>query len=354
MVKSVLILILIMLIVPMLMGLVPCYFVSKERRSISTVFISGIVLELSLFQLIAVPFVIGDGFGFPNIVLVYSIVLACMSVAGIVLTVLTVKKNKAYFSEATMKRNLTVEEIVEWVMAAGIIIFQIIMFVRMASFDGDDAYYVVESLLSYETDTLYRIRPYTGLSTGMDLRHSLAVVPIWMAYIARVCGIHPTIVTHNVYGIMSIPLTYLIYLETGRCLLKKERKKLPIFMIFVGIMQVFGNVSIYTTATFFITRTWQGKSMLANIVIPVTIWLLLNIFDSEVYEKDNRLGLWIVLFMNNIVAAMCSTTSVLLMAMLVGVSGLVLSIKEKNPQVLLKLIVTCIPLVAYGCMFLLM
>ena len=133
--------------------------------------------------------------------------------------------------------------------------------------------------------------------------------------------------------------------------MKKERKKLPVFMIFVGIMQIFGNVSIYTGATFFLTRTWQGKSMLANIIIPFAIWLLLNIFESDGTEDDMRLGLWIMLAVNNVAAAMCSTASVFLMAMLIGISGLVLTIREKNIQIALRLVITCIPLVLYGVIF---
>ena len=124
-------------------------------------------------------------------------------------------------------------------------------------------------------------------------------------------------------------------------------------MIFVCILQIFGNVSIYTNATFFLTRTWQGKSLLANLVIPAAIWLLLWIFDSDLPEKDNRLGLWILLFMVNIVAALSSTASVFLMAMFIGLAGLVLSIMEKNIQILLRLMITCIPLVIYGVMYLL-
>ena len=231
---------------------------------------------------------------------------------------------------------------------------QLFMFVRMASFDGDDAYYVVQSLLTQQTDTLYRILPYTGLSTSLDLRHSLAVFPIWIAYHGKVSGVHTTVLCHQLIGLAIIPLVYMIYLEIGRVVLKKEKKKLPIFMIFIVIMQVFGNVSIYTGSTFFLTRTWQGKSILANVCIPGVLWLLLTIFDSDTFEGDKRFGLWINLFGLNIVAAMSSTSSVFLIAMLIGLSGLVLAVKEKNIQILLRLIITCIPLVAYGATYLLL
>ena len=54
-----------------------------------------------------------------------------------------------------------------------------------AMFDGDDSYYVVQSVLADQTGVLNRIRPYTGLSTGLDVRHAFASLPLWEAYVAR-------------------------------------------------------------------------------------------------------------------------------------------------------------------------
>lgn len=352
---SVLILALTMGILPMFTGLLPTYFIAKSKRTIGVIFICGFIYNLAIFQLLAVPFVIADSMGFGKIVVSYSIVMALSAIAGIVLMTLKKKKEGTILAEATMKRNLMPEEIVEWVMFSAIVLFQMFMFVKMTSFDGDDAYYVVQSLLTQQTGTLYRILPYTGLSTSLDLRHSLAVFPIWLAYHGKVSGIHTTVLCHQLSGLVLIPLVYMIYLEIGRVVLRKERKKLPIFMIFISIMQVFGNVSIYTGSTFFLTRTWQGKAMLGNVCIPAIIWLFLMIFESDSAEGDNnRLGFWLSLFSINIVAAMCSTASVFLLAMLIGLTGLVLSVVEKNMQILLKLIITCIPLVVYGALFLLL
>lgn len=353
MLLRILILILIFAIIPFAVGLVPAFFMSRNRTTPAVIYLSGIIMCFALFQLVCVPIVIMYDFGFELVVMIYTGILAAASIAGITLTILKVKKGGKILAQAPFSRNLTVEEIVEWGIFLILIGFQIFMFMRMASFDGDDAYYVVQSLLTTQTDTMYRIRPYTGLSTSIDLRHSLAVFPMWIAYVSRATGIHSTIVAHHLSGILLIPVTYMIFMEIGKNILRRERNKLPVFMIFVAIMHIFGNVSIYTNATFLITRTWQGKSLLANLCIPGVLWLLLSIFDSESIEGDKRLGLWFVLFGLNIVAAMSSTSSVFLMAMLIGISGLVLSITEKNIQILLRLMITCVPLVIYGAMFLL-
>lgn len=369
---QILTLILILGIIPLCVGLIPVNLMEKRYRSLGVTYIAGFLSILAIFQIIAVPIVIMDGTRFKTIVLLFSILTILLGIVGVYMTWRT--SQKEVFSdegeilpflnffwrnkeEKTVKKiydKETREEGLLWVFVLLLIGFQLFMAFTTTSFDGDDAYYVVQSVLTDETDTLYRIRPYTGLSTGMDLRHSLAVFPIWIAYVARMSGVHATIVAHSVLPLVLIPVTYWIYLEIGKKLLKRDRHKLPVFMIFICLMQIFGNVSIYTNATFFLTRTWQGKSLLANVVLPAIIWLVLWIFESENYDKEHRIGLWILLVLTNFVAAMSSTASVFLAAMLIGVTGLVMGIREKNIQIPLRLMISCVPLVIYGAIFLLL
>ena len=109
-----------------------------------------------------------------------------------------------------------------------------------ASFDGDDAYYVVQSVLADQTGVLNRIRPYTGLSTDLDIRHALATLPLWIAYVARMTGIHATIVAHTLLPLIFIPLTYYVFVQIGRKLFSDGSVKLPIFLTLVSIMQIWG------------------------------------------------------------------------------------------------------------------
>ena len=344
----------------------------KRYRSLGVTYIAGFLSTLAIFQIIAVPIVIMEARGFRIMVPLFSIITILLGVVGICMTWHTSQKETfsgegeilpflRFFmkekEEGAVKKIMTKETREEgllWLFVLVLIGFQMFMAFTTTSFDGDDAYYVVQSVLTDETDTLYRIRPYTGLSTGMDLRHSLAVFPIWIAYVARMSGIHATIIAHSILPLVLIPVTYWIYLEIGKKLLKRDRHKLPVFMIFICFMQIFGNVSIYTNATFFLTRTWQGKSLLANVVLPAIIWLILWIFEHENYEKEYRIGLWMMLVLTNFVAAMSSTASVFLAAMLIGVTGLTMGIREKDIQIPLRLMISCVPLIIYGVIFLLL
>ena len=242
-----------------------------------------------------------------------------------------------------------------WILAGGLVLFQIYMAYTRASFDGDDAYYVAQSVIAEQSDVLYRILPYTGLTTTVDVRHALASLPIWEAYLARMTGIHPAIIAHSVLPLVLIPVTYLLYYLIGRRLFGRENRKLAVFMIFVNVLQIFGNTSIYTNATFFLMRTWQGKSMLCNMVLLAVLWCLLNLWDmkSAVGEKkESQAGWWILLCAVNVVAAMATTMGAFLTGLLIAVTGLVMAVRDRRPAVLPKLAASCIPCIVYLAVYL--
>ena len=227
--------------------------------------------------------------------------------------------------------------------------FQLYMAFTRASFDGDDAYYVVQALTAQQTDTLYRIDPNRGVSMPLDARHALALFPIWEAFIGTMCGIHATIVAHSVAPLILIPLTYLIYYEIGRELFVHKKRLLPMFMALMALWQMFGNVSIYTTETFFLTRTWQGKSFAGNFIIPAVFWLFLCLFRESEAEKniaeENLIGkrqnqivdqknyngsLWILLALLNLSAGAGSSLAVLLSCSLSVGLGVLLTIRTRR------------------------
>lgn len=340
-------------IVPVCTGLLWTGGKKEKRRRIDSVYLAGFLTQLAVFQIIAVPVMIGKAHGMDLLVNLVTGVLAVLSVAGIAAAVWKGRREKGLPAERktgnaaadfldSARRfvgSLSVECRLFWLLCFATVAFQMYMAFTCASFDGDDSYYVVQSVLADQTGVLNRIRPYTGLSTDLDIRHALATLPLWEAYVARMTGIHATIVAHSLLPLVLIPLTYLCYFEIGRKLIGAENIRLPIFMILVSIMQIWGNTSIYTNATFFLTRTWQGKSVLANLVLLVQLWLLLEIFDGK--------NCWGLLVVNNVVSAMMTSMGAFLAAMFLGITGLVAAIRQKKLSVLLKAAACCVPNVVY-------
>lgn len=332
-------------------GLLINSIMEKENRTIGSTYISGFLVLLAVFQLLAVPVVFLDPFGFPWIVKIFTILTTLLTGGGILSALHLWRREGNIFKGNVLGKKKGKIENIQWLMVAILIVFQVVMALTHASFDGDDAYYVVHSLVTDETDTLYRILPYTGFSTSLDMRHAMAVFPIWIAYLARMSGIHATILSHTVLPVFLIPITYWIYYEIGKVLFREKEEQLPTYMIYICLLQIFGNVSIYTNATFFLMRTWQGKSMYANVVIPAVFMILLWLFEGEPDKRGKRRGLWLLLFIINIVAAMMSTASVFLNTLLIGIMSVVLCIQEKNISNFLKMIGCCIPCVVYALLY---
>ncbi len=353
MILQILILLLILGVAPMGAGMIIDNMLDSENRSLGVCYLSGFLGLLAVFQLLTVPVVFLEAWGFPQVVRLFTVCSALLAGCGVVLSMHSWRRGNNILRPFARLRNQTGTVRLQWIIVVVLILFQLVMATTHASFDGDDAYYVVQSVITDETDTLYRILPYTGLSTDLDYRHSMAVFPIWIAYLARMSGIHATIISHTVLPVVLIPITYWIYFEIGKKLLREKKEQLPAYLILIIALQIFGNVSIYPGATFLLTRTWQGKSMLANVVIPAVFMVLMWIFEEKKNRNEKRIGLWILLFLINIVAAMMSTASVLLNMVLIGVMGIVLSINRKDWRILPKLAVTCIPCAAYGLIYLL-
>lgn len=336
----------------------------------AAVFAAGFLMELAIFQILAVPVIIREPWGFPHIVTGYTILLVLFSAAGLFfgfpvlrgmaedLKTLAgrVKTPGRKEKSGSGKKGISPEPLLYWLLAGGLVVFQVYMAYTRAFFDGDDAYYVVQSVITDETDVLCRILPYTGLSTSLDMRHALASLPVWEAYLARITGIHPTIIAHSLLPLVLLPLTYMLYFRIGMKLFHSDGRKTAIFLILVSVLQIFGNTSIYTNATFFLMRTWQGKSILCNLVLLAVIWILLGLREEKAEEgqmcQKSQWGWWLLLCVNNVTAAMCTTMGAFLTGLFIAVAGLVMAVRKRRPGILIPLAACCIPCLVYLLMYL--
>ena len=94
--------------------------------------------------------------------------------------------------------------------------------------------------------------------------------------------------------------------------------------------------------------------MQANVIIPGIFMVLIWLFEGEPEKRRQRGGMWFLLVMINIAAAMMSTASVFLNSFLIAVMAVVFSLQEKNIKILFKLAACCIPCVAYALLYVLL
>ncbi len=350
-----------LLVLPFCIGLLPAALLPSKDRTPGVIFLGGYFGVFTLLEMVGIPIVLTAVYhGFSYLTYVYMGVCLLAAASGVLLC-LRMKKKGQWICEnrtcetGTCLKKLSWEERIGFLLFFLVLGFQLYMAFTRASFDGDDAYYGVQSVIAQQIDMLYRFNPYTGDSMPVEARHALALIPVWEAFIGRMSGVHATIINHSVVPLLLLPLTYLLYFQIGKKLLADKKEMLPMFMILIALFQMFGNVSIYTAETFLLTRTWQGKSVAANLILPAVIWIFLTLFDEEKQEAGSRkMGGYFVLLACVVTAAGVSSSLAVLLAVLLSAGLAVLfAIKNRSFGILVKTGLACIPGAVYMLVYLL-
>lgn len=331
---------------PVLTGLLPVSLLPAKERRLPILIVSGYLSTFALFELVGVPILIWTPMGdFALLVKVFlGADLLWIAAGGIVVW----KSGGLHLPDWMMsgKRRILDPDAVFWWGVFGLLLAaQLYMSYTRASYDGDDAYYVAQSLQTWQTGTMYYYVPYTGVTTSLDGRHALAMMPMWIAFVARLCGTHSTIVTHSMMPLVLLPLVDVVFYELFRNLIQdktpsRQQQLLPAMMICLSVLQIFGNTSIYTAETFLLMRTWQGKSMCANFILPC---LLLLLFRKICFEKEESRWCWCMLSILGLAAGFCTSLAPVLVSGALLLAALLIRIIYKKKRILLAAAVSCIP-----------
>lgn len=380
-----------LVLIPFGIGIIPANFISTDKRDPGIVLLAGYFVMWAVFETVTIPaviFVRYHNFRVASGIFMALSILCAAAGLGIALRNRKLQRPSLFFASEGDKRGYDTNvnfvkriighvqempwaERIEWLLFLALLGFQLYKAAAYASFDGDDAYYVVQSLIAQQADVMYGILPYTGGTTSLDVRHALAVLPMWIAYVAVKSDIHATIVSHLVMPFVFIPLSYLVYYEIGKMLFGSKpamqirsahgqednifhRENLPIFMILMSVFHIFGNVSIYTNETFFLTRTWQGKAVAGSLVIPALLWMFLWIYGGEMKKRSTDIGLWLLFICINMTAGMCSSIVVFLVCILMAVTALCLAVVRRDFKIIFKMGAVCIPNVIYMSIYVIM
>jgi len=342
-----------LVLLPFLLGFLPLMGFPEKERTPDRQFVAGFLLMLAVFQLFAVPAVLWKC-RIDLLVTVNVVVTTLLAAAALVGFFFLMKKKKIHIP-TSWKENVSKSEraacLIYWCLFLGVLLFQMYMAYSRASFDGDDAFYVAQSVMAQQDGSMYEVDPYTGAPAPFDARHATATVTMWIAVVARLTEVHAAVLSHTVLPLVLLPLVYLVYCQVGKLLIHGERSRsnLPVFMLFMAFLQMYGYVSLYTKETFLMTRTWQGKAMVGNIVFPVILWILLYCV-----KETPTWGYWLLLLCVNTFAAMCSSLGAFLVCVMIAVYGVVCAARKRSLKLLLQLALSCVPCVIYIGMYVLL
>ncbi len=339
-------------VIPTLTGLLPVSFLKKDDRKPHILVIAGYLTTFALFELVGIPVLF---YSYTGNFLVLKIVFAIASLAVVFAGGYRCIKTGGIQPMAAV-REKDPEGWIALLLFVLILGFELFKAYTTASYDGDDAYYVAQSLQTYQTGTMYHFVPYTGATPIIAGRHAMAMIPMWITFLAEMAGTHPTIVTHSMMPLVFLPLADLCIYGLLRELFANEPEdrrcgRIWGAMAVVAAMQVFGASSIYTPEVFLLTRTWQGKTVFVNIVIPLAFWILLSIghhFNDTSYRKFG----YMMIIALNLTAGFCTSLAPFLLTGFLVAGSILLGIFYRDRKIVRGVILCCIPNVIYGVLLL--
>lgn len=350
-----------LLLLPVCTGMFPAAKVRGYEKNVPFMWISGMLVQWAVFQAICVVFVLAETVlkreifpagNFVSVVWCYGISSAILAAVSAVAGRVCIRKSGKSVVVETGTAGKKKKEILLWGVFALLLAAQLFLMAFLAFADGDDAYYVASSVIMEESNTLYEKLPYTGGSTGVDIRHGMAPFPVWISFLARVSGMHAAAVSHLILPLVLLPMTYALYGLIGREVCRGKKEMLPVYMIFVSLLILWGNYSLYTAETFLMTRTRQGKAALGNIVLPMALWLLIRAGEQLQQKKKVETIYWALLFSTVTAACLCSTLGTFLMLVFMGFWGLCQIWCNRCFRILLPLAVCAAPAAVYLGIFL--
>ncbi len=336
-------------------------FIPLEGKNIRLPFcwISGQILLWAGFQCICVPAILAkrtfsemEGFFF-----FYAGTLVLL--AGIAAAI---RRRKSEKTPAAVQEKPSGQKsragVALWAVFALLLGVQLFLLCYLAYDEGDDAYYVAMATNGVSDQYMYFKDPYIGTGAGLDVRHALAPLPMWVSVISRFSGLSGAATAHVTLPLLLVPMTYCVYYLIGRKLLggkKKDRDwEMPLFMCFTALLVLFGGYSLFSAENFLLVRGAQGKSVLANLIIPFLFYQMFVMLEKlEQGEKVKKMS-WVLLGLTMIAGCLCSTLGCLLVCMLLGIFTVCAALAYHRWGVLLGTSLCVAAPVLFACLYVLL
>lgn len=277
----------------------------KDETSVGIRIVKGLMISWTFFYGLAVVFILNQfEWGYSvfwesdTLTLIYSIVLIVLLDLGLAVTTAQfVKKIKK--SEKTgivTVKPLSKNEMLYLAIFLGLVLFQLVKALLYAYADGDDSYYVsVVQLMASGENSLYTKDPYTGYPVGISNRYALAPFPIWVGYLGRIFGLNGAVTSHICMPMIFIPVTYFIYDAIGKKLFENNKSKKYMFLSLVAVFVMFSHYSYNSAEVFMLTRSRQGKEVLACVIIPILFYGMLKQALEEEWKYNVKSYITIIL-----------------------------------------------------------
>ena len=332
------------LIVPFLLGsLISHGTEGKNGIRIGANIVYGFAVMCAVFQLMAVPMIL---LKIPFHVVKLGFIVICL-LLSVLAILLMIKKGRTgqKLETSSFIKTITSDKVtlLIWIMAIVIIVFEALLLTFRMHIDTDDSRFLAEALEAVEKNTMLLHHPITGhfynVPAGEQVKDITAPYPIFLGLIGELFSMHPTIAAHSVLPMLYIPLCYVVLNIISGYFFPGNIRARGIFMLFMATMYLFAFETIYSAGYTLLTIIWQGRSVVAMIMLPLAWYILMRMMSSEKITG----WMYIVLFIVLIANAMLSNMGALFSVLLALAYFAVIIIKNRSVNQLVLMILILIP-----------
>ena len=300
----------------------------EKQTSITEVILRGLIYVFAVFQLISIP-AIYRYMSLHAFAWVITITLLAMTGGKIIWNVK--KKSKILCGI----KNHWNEKTIWNLMALVLIVFQLFMAVAYANTNDDDAFYVATSTTSVESDSLYMVNRYV-----------LSPFPLFYSVISYFTGASATIIAHIVMHVVFIVLAYGLYAAIGREIFGDDAHKNGVFMTALCVVNICSLGAEHLQGSMLLLRNWQGKAVLATIVIPFIMLQLWRMHKMGQSKTD-----YVLLFSTMLASCFVSSMGIVLGVVTLGVYGVTDLIIKHDIKKFMMTMCCALPNIAYALMY---
>lgn len=222
-----------------------------------------------------------------------------------------------------------------------VVLLQCLIVIFYQDVTVDATYYVGQVSTSVYTDTLQRYDPYTGeILKKFSARYVFSSYPMHNAVWCSLLGVHPIVQAKIVMAVMNVLAANAVVYQIGKRLFEEQKRKASLMVCIVAFLQLF-SYTIYTPGTFFFTRCYEGKAILANISMLLVFYCGIWFWQEA---EDKRM--WIFLLLTNISAITFSGSAIIMPA---AVSAAILPgiLRTKKFKKIVPYFVVMLPSILY-------
>lgn len=262
-----------------------------KSKSASFSYLAGQLLLWAAFQVVAVPVVLFRA-DFSALFWIYAAIVAALTGFGI-----RARHRDRLNRNVAVKRSAWYKRLSPFLVIALLVIgYQMFVYIFGMHLDEDDARWIAEANDALAKNKMFIYNPatgeYIGWFQGEMLKDVFSPWSMYLAWLSRATGIKTAVIAHTVYPPILLGLSYSAYYEIGCQLFRGEKKvhERGIFLLMVSVINLFFAGNVYTQSVFALTRIWQGKAVVAAVMIPTIAMVFLRIQKPRRRRSKARKG----------------------------------------------------------------